>query len=117
MIKGGNATVFVSDMDRSVAFYCDVLGLKLDQRYGDHWAQIDAGGFMIGLHPASKGAAAPGTKGSIQVGLGVEGSIEDAVKDLVSRGVSFAGPVTQDGPIKLAFFGDPDGNELYLVGH
>jgi catechol 2,3-dioxygenase-like lactoylglutathione lyase family enzyme len=117
MIKGGNATVFVSDMDRAVAFYCDALGLKLAQRYGDHWAEIDAGGFMIGLHPASEQGAAPGTKGAIQVGFGVEGSIDDVVKDLRSRGVKFAGPVTQDGPIKLAYFGDQDGNEMYLAGY
>ncbi len=29
MISGGNATVFVSNMDTSVAFYTEGLGLKL----------------------------------------------------------------------------------------
>ena len=117
MIHGGNATVFVSDMDKAIAFYTDVLGLKLDQRYGEHWAEVSTAGLTIGLHPASEQAAAPGTPGSIQVGFGVEGSIEDVVRELESRGVSFPGGVKQDGPIKLAFFGDPDGNELYLAGY
>jgi catechol 2,3-dioxygenase-like lactoylglutathione lyase family enzyme len=32
MISGGNATVFVSNMDAAVHFYTDVLGLKLTDR-------------------------------------------------------------------------------------
>jgi len=40
MITGGNATVYVSDMDRAVSFYVNVLGLKLGQRFGNHWAEI-----------------------------------------------------------------------------
>jgi catechol 2,3-dioxygenase-like lactoylglutathione lyase family enzyme len=54
MISGGNATVFVSNMDRAVEFYCDVLGMRLSNRFGDHWATVEAGkGLTIGLHPAS----------------------------------------------------------------
>lgn len=29
MISGGNATVYVSDMDAAVRFYSEILGLKL----------------------------------------------------------------------------------------
>jgi len=53
MLKGGNATIYVSDMDRAVAFYTETLGLGLTFRAGDHWAGIDAGdGLQLGLHPA-----------------------------------------------------------------
>jgi catechol 2,3-dioxygenase-like lactoylglutathione lyase family enzyme len=70
MISGGNATVFVSNMDKAVRFYTEVLGLRLAERYGDHWATVDAGrGFTIGLHPASPKYPAPGTKGGIMLGL------------------------------------------------
>ena len=49
MISGGNATVFVSDMDRAVRFYTEVLGLKLTNRFGNHWATVEAGkGLTIG---------------------------------------------------------------------
>ncbi|MGO9013124.1 MAG: VOC family protein [Bryobacteraceae bacterium] len=34
MISGGNATVFVSDMDASVQFYTEVLGLKRLRKNG-----------------------------------------------------------------------------------
>jgi catechol 2,3-dioxygenase-like lactoylglutathione lyase family enzyme len=53
MFRDGNATIFVSDMDRSVNFYTKTLGLKLAQRFGNHWASVEAGRLTIGLHPAS----------------------------------------------------------------
>ena len=54
MFSNGNATIFVSDMDRSVNFYTKILGLKLAQRFGNHWASVEAGKLTIGLHPASR---------------------------------------------------------------
>ena len=43
MITGGNATVFVSNKENAVQFYTEVLGLRLTNRLGDHWATVDAG--------------------------------------------------------------------------
>jgi catechol 2,3-dioxygenase-like lactoylglutathione lyase family enzyme len=116
VISGGNATIYVADMDRSVAFYSGVLGLRLGFRAGDHWASIDAGGgFQLGLHPASGHGPAPGTAGGITVGLAVDEPIEQVVSTLTGRGVVFRGPIVDEGMLKLAFFTDPDGNELYLA--
>jgi catechol 2,3-dioxygenase-like lactoylglutathione lyase family enzyme len=104
MIQGGNATIFVS------------LGLRLQYRAGDHWAQVEAGdGLCIGLHPADEHGR-PGSGAATQVGFNVTEPVEVEVKTLESRGVRFKGPVHNDGPIKLAFFADPDGNDLYLCG-
>jgi len=117
MITGGNATVYVSDMDRAVTFYAETLGLTLKQRWGNHWAAIQAGaGLSIGLHPKSDRAPAPGTRGAISIGLSIDEPIEEAVRRLAAAGVRFRGPVVQDeeAGIALAFFGDPDGNDLYL---
>ncbi len=41
--------------------------------------------------------------------------IAEVVEVLANRGVRFLGPVKGDGAVKLAFFGDPDGNTLYLA--
>ena len=115
MIRGGNATIFVSNMDQAVRFYVEVLGLKLAYRAGDHWAQIDAGdGFNIGLHPKSGSAAAPGTHGSIQVGLLVAEGLEREIEGIVNRGGEPKGPIHEDEAVRIAFIDDPDGNELYL---
>jgi catechol 2,3-dioxygenase-like lactoylglutathione lyase family enzyme len=115
LIDGGSPVVYVSDMDRAVAFYTETLGLKLAGRFDDEYALVDAGrGFQIGLHPSGPRSPKPGTPGSIQITLGVHGSIDDVVATLTHRGVSFDGPIIDDDPVRLAFFTDPDGNELHL---
>jgi len=59
MISGGNITVMVSNMDASVGFYTEVLGMKLTNRFGDRWAAVDGGkGLNIGLHPVSPNSPA-----------------------------------------------------------
>ena len=114
MIQNGNATVFVSNMDQAVDFYTDVLGLKLRMRAENYWAEVQAGDLVIGLHPASKNGMAPGTPGATQIGLLVDEPIDDVVSQLKQRGVQFTGPVVDDGPVRLAYFADPDGNVYYL---
>ncbi len=117
MINGGNATIYVSDINASIRFYTETLGLTLRMRAADHWAEIDAGpGLIIGLHPAnSPHSPKPGTVGSISVGLNVTQPLEDVVRTLVERGVEFHGPIMEDTNVRLAFFADPDGNPMYLA--
>ena len=119
LINGGSPTVFVSELTAAVHFYTDVLGMKLLYQAGKHFASVDAGaGLTIGLHPPGQRAPSPGTAGSIQIGLDVSRPIGEVVERLQARGVVFdrreGEPVVDDGAVKLAFFTDPDGNELYL---
>ncbi len=107
-------TIFVADMDRSVKFYSDVLGCKIEARYGNEWAQLKTDGATLGLHPASPDNPA-GVRGSIQLGIEVNDSIHDRVDQMKNKGVKFAGPVRDDGQILFANFTDPDGNSLYLA--
>jgi predicted enzyme related to lactoylglutathione lyase len=114
MITGGNATVFVSNMDNAVRFYTEVLGLRLTNRFGDHWATVDAGkGLTIGLHPASAKYPAPGTKGGMMLGLEIGISIEQAVTRLTERGVKVGG-IIRDSTGNFTSIEDPDGNPMYL---
>jgi catechol 2,3-dioxygenase-like lactoylglutathione lyase family enzyme len=116
-IRGVTATIYVSDLGRSVDFYTGVLGLPLLGRWGDEYAAIEIGkGAGIGLHPSrAPHSPRPGTSGSIQVGLAVDRELEQVVAELTARGVVFRGPIADDTEVRLAFFGDPDGNDLYLV--
>jgi catechol 2,3-dioxygenase-like lactoylglutathione lyase family enzyme len=114
MITGGNATVFVSNMDTAVRFYTETLGLRLTNRFGDHWATVDAGkGLTIGLHPASPKFPAPGTKGGMMLGLEIDMPIEEAVDRLTERGVKVGG-IVRDTPGNFAAVEDPDGNPICL---
>jgi uncharacterized protein (TIGR00369 family) len=109
-LRGGCPTLPVADFDRAVAFYTETLGLTLLVRFGDEWACLDAGdGLLVGLVPRRKGELGP------SVGLCVSGPIEDAVETFGQRGVNFEGAIVSDGPVKIAFFTDPDGNSLHLA--
>jgi len=113
MIKGGNVTVMVSDMKRAVEFYTKTLGLELKAHYGDHYAEVKAQGLTIALHPVSAKGPKAGNSESLSIGLGVD-SLEKTMAELKAKGVKFS-DVTDDTQVKLAFFGDPDGNPLYLA--
>jgi catechol 2,3-dioxygenase-like lactoylglutathione lyase family enzyme len=112
VITEANVTVMVSDINRSVEFYVETLGLRLKSRYADQFAQVECQGLTIALHPAFEGGPRPGNSESLSVGFGVE-DLESAMADLKRKGVSID-RVSNDGPVRLAFFKDPDGNPLYL---
>jgi predicted enzyme related to lactoylglutathione lyase len=115
MISGGNATIIVSDMDRSINFYTEVLGLRLTNRFGNDWATISAGeGLTIGIHPASNKYPSPGTKGAIILGLDIDVPIEKAIARLEKHGVYIKGSVARTEPGNFANLEDPDGNDIYL---
>lgn len=114
MITGGNATVFVSNMDNAVRFYTEILGLRLTYRFGDRWATVDAGkGLTIGLHPASPKFPPPGTKGGMMLGLEIGIPIEQATARLSERGVRVGG-IIRDSTGNFADCEDPDGNPICL---
>lgn len=115
MISAGNATIIVSDMDKSIQFYTDILGLKLTNRFGYDWATVSAGeGLTIGIHPASAKYPSPGTKGAIILGLDIDVPVEEAVRKLAQHGVSIKGSIVRSEPGNFANLEDPDGNEIYL---
>lgn len=114
MVKGALPTIFVADMDRAVDFYTRILGMKLKERFGNHWASIDTGdGRTIGLHPASEQSPAK-LKGSITIGMEVTEPIEQVVARLKSLGVKFTSPIVDDKAGFFASFDDAEGNPLYL---
>ena len=117
IIDGGLPTVFVSDMDRSIAFYTDVLELKLRERSANVWALIETRERLIfALHPASANGPPSGTVGSITIGFNVTKPLAQVIDKLRQRGVRFHASV-KDGPeagMQIIFFGDPDGNQFYL---
>jgi catechol 2,3-dioxygenase-like lactoylglutathione lyase family enzyme len=108
-IKGCNITVMITDMDRSIAFYSDLLGFTLKNRFGNHWAELEGPGLTIALHPTDQ-EIEKGT--NLQIGLRV-GNLEDAVKTLRTKGVEIA--LSSEENVDLASFKDPDGNSLYLA--
>jgi predicted enzyme related to lactoylglutathione lyase len=65
------------------------------------------------LHPASAQNPA-GRNGSITIGFAAVGGLEEIVKRLEARGVSFPYGIQNDKGGKFALFSDPDGHSLFL---
>jgi catechol 2,3-dioxygenase-like lactoylglutathione lyase family enzyme len=114
MMKKGIATIYVSNVDNALKFYSEVLGMRIKSHWGKDFAELEMNGLTIGLHPATQMGPKPGTGGSISIGLEVD-NLDATVTELKAKGVEFQGSVMDDGPVRLAFFGDPDGNSLYLT--
>jgi len=114
VLKKGTATIYVSDIDRAVKFYSNVLGMRVKSHFSKDYAELEMPGLTIGLHPPTKSGPPPGSSGSISLGFLVD-DLDSVVSNLKGQGVEFRGNVIDDGPVKLAFFGDPDGNSLYLT--
>jgi len=112
MIKEANTTLMVTNMEKSVNFYVGVLGLKLKARYGDNFAQVEAPGTIIALHPVTNNGPRPGESESVSIGFAVD-DLDKSMSELKGRGVNFS-KTTDDAQVRLAFFTDPDGYPLYL---
>jgi catechol 2,3-dioxygenase len=117
----GHVHLKVADVDRSLAFYRDVLGFELMQRYGDDAAFISAGGYHhhIGLNSwDSKGGMAPprGTTGLYHTAIRypTRRALADALKRVIDAGVPLTG-ASDHGVSEALYLDDPDGNgvELY----
>lgn len=114
MFADGNITLMVDDMDRSVRFYTEQLGLELKERNGADWAELRAPGLTIGLH-ARRSEVTEAGSGTAAIGLVVP-DLEAAIASLASKGVT-VGRVLDTGRRRIALFDDPDGNHLYLIHH
>lgn len=119
----------VADLEKSIAFYGEVLGCKIVKRRDDlGLVHLRAGCSMIDLvsidgRLGQKGGAAPGAgaRNVDHLCLRIEPFNEEAlIKHLASHDVRPTGPVTNNfgaegfGP--SLYFHDPDGNLVELKG-
>jgi catechol 2,3-dioxygenase len=117
----GHVHLKVADLNRSLAFYRDLLGFEVTLLYGDQAAFISAGGYHhhIGLNTwNSKGSPPASKKG---VGLYHTAILYPTRKDLATiflrihqAGYAFTG-ASDHGVSEALYLDDPDGNgvELY----
>ena len=109
--------VFVSDMQRSVAFYRDVLGLPL-KFTSPGWTEFNTGSVTIALHTtggegSSQMVSLP-PPGNAQIGFMVD-DIQSAYEELQAQGASFSlSPQKQNSGVILAVLNDPDGLGITL---
>jgi len=120
--RNSSAIVAVSDLDRARAFYEDTLGLTRVQG-GEEEGVL---GFRTGdTHLTVYKSDYAGTNKANAVTWEMKGDLVETVNDLRAKGVTFdrydfpgmewRDGVHEAGPVKLAWFKDPDGNILHLV--
>ena len=98
------------DANRARTFYGETLGLRPDE-HGQY--EFWAGDTCLGIYePAQFGMEfAPQKNGHLA--LHVE-DVEAARAELEAKGVAFLGETLDTGVCHMAFFTDPDGNDLLL---
>lgn len=107
---GGCATLPVTDFDRAIGFYTEIVGLTLVARFGTQWACLDAGeGMLVGLI-----SAADSHDSGMSVAFSIAEGFDTAVDELVRHGVEVDRQSESGGSVQLAYFHDPDGNSLCL---
>ena len=119
MTKLRYALVFVSDLERSVAFYRDVLGWPLTRRSPER-TELATEGTILALHHASRPSGAAAVQGEMagrcQLGLWVD-DVEAFHRDMVARGTLCIQPPTEDAfGANLAVYADPDGLPFSVAG-
>jgi catechol 2,3-dioxygenase-like lactoylglutathione lyase family enzyme len=98
------------DAERSRAFYVETLGLRPDERtQAEFWLGDTC--FAI-WEPARFGMEFAPQKNA-HLALHVD-DVQAARAELEAKGVEFAGEILDTGVCHMAFFNDPDGNDLML---
>jgi catechol 2,3-dioxygenase len=117
----GHVHLKVSDLERSVGFYCGVLGFELTQRWGSRAAFVSAGGYHhhIGLNTwESLGGSPPpdGTTGLFHLAILYpnRATLGDALRRLIAAKIPLDG-ASDHGVSEALYLRDPDENgvELY----
>ena len=116
----GHVHLRVADLDRAVAFYENVMGLELMQKYGDEAAFMSAGGYHhhVGLNTwGSKDGTPPppGHTGLFHLALLYpdRAALAAALKRVVEAGVQVEG-ASDHGVSEAIYFTDPDGNGIEI---
>jgi catechol 2,3-dioxygenase len=120
-VRIGHVHLKVADLERAIAFYRDVLGFQLMQRFGRSAAFLSAGGYHhhIGLNTwesAGGSTPPPGTTGLYHLAIlyPTRAELADALRRLISAMITLEG-AADHGVSEAIYLRDPDGNgvELY----
>jgi catechol 2,3-dioxygenase-like lactoylglutathione lyase family enzyme len=107
-ITGSNVTIMVNNMDKAIQFY-ENIGLKLQQRWGDHYAMVGTEGVTLGIHPSKE---EKNNSGTVSIGFMVK-DIKNASDLLDKHKISYEKVNDKSGI--YVNFKDEDGTVLYFT--
>jgi catechol 2,3-dioxygenase len=120
-VRIGHIHLKVADLERSLAFYRDVLGFAVTQRYGSQAVFLSAGGYHhhIGLNTWESAGGQPPPRGAtglyhVAILYPTRSELADALRRVVQAGLPIEGG-SDHGVSEAIYLRDPDDNgvELY----
>jgi len=110
--KVGAVILLVSNIDRSIKFYRDTLGIPIKTKSKD-WVEFFNKDTVLALHPAKK-------KGKMKTGSGMlvgfeVSDIDSTIKSLKERKVKFFKKPKEEPFGKHAIIQDPDGHLVSIA--
>jgi len=119
-VRIGHVHLRVSDLQRSLDFYCGVLGFQLVQRMGNSAAFVSAGGYHhhIGLNTWESLGGKPPPAGStglfhLAILYPTRSALADALRRLQRARIPLSG-ASDHGVSEALYLNDPDQNGLEL---
>jgi len=119
-VRIGHVHLKVAQLERSLAFYCGVLGFELMQRHGNEAAFVSAGGYHhhIGLNTwesAGGNPPPPGRTGLYHVAMlyPTRAELADALRRLIAAKIPLDG-ASDHGVSEALYLRDPDHNGIEL---
>jgi lactoylglutathione lyase len=110
--KIGSVILIVSEMEKSLVFYKDILGLPIKSQ-SEAWTEFFVNGTVLALHPAENKTKLK-TGISILIGFMVS-DLETNVKKLKENKVKFFKEAKEEPFGKHAIIEDPDGHLISIA--
>jgi len=106
--KVGNVLLAVKDLDKSLEFYHELIGLPIKKQRRS-WIDLGTSGALLSLHPASLTEQHSGSSidNGITIGFLV-GDVKSAVEELRGKGVTIHRDIVEKDAGKNAVIVDPD---------
>ena len=107
-------TVPVTDVERSTKFYAQSLGLPWINEGSQQWPEFQLGEnlSLYLMDPTNIGQEFRGPH-TAHIALRVP-DVAESRRELEAGGVEFEGEIFDTGVCHMAFFADPDGNQMVL---
>ena len=110
-VRGSDFVMYhVSDLERSLKFYRDILGMTVEGQYGGDWVELTATPTTLALYRPEDGAP---RVGGASIGLAVD-DVGAAVDELKENGVEVVWGKSESPVCHFAIIRDPDGNHVVL---
>ncbi len=106
--------VYVTDMDRSVAFYTKLLPAATIVTSSPYWTELQAGTASLALHLADM---VDHSADGMGLGLDAASSLEEIVQQLTSAGIETRGEICAQPFGRSVSVDDPDGLTIQINEH